>query len=150
VAGSLDQLVRDIRGFEGRREVLKALRARIRKPVPEIRKAIKARALDTLPGRGGLNVWVAAIRIGTTIKLSGRAAGVRLRGGRNSTGGRSDVKRIDRGRVRAPSWGRRTRGSWHTQTVPAGFFTKPAADVGPWRAECVAAVDEALEVIRRG
>jgi hypothetical protein len=150
MAGSLDQLVRDLRGFEGRREVTKALRARIRKPVPQIRRAIKARALDTLPRRGGLNAWVASTRVTTVIRLAGRAAGVRLKGGRNSSKTRSDIRATDRGRVRAPSWGRRGAGAWHNQTVTPGFFTEPAADVDAWRTECVAAVDEALEVVRRG
>lgn len=147
---ALDDLVRDLRKFEGRREVVKALRKQIRTPVPGVRRAIKDRALEILPERGGLNEWVASLKITAAVKLAGRAAGVRLKGGRNSAGGRSDVRRIDKGRVRAPSWGRKTKAAWHTQTVAPQFFTGPAAEVDQWRKACVRAVDEALEVIRGG
>lgn len=148
--GTLDALIRDLRKFEGRKEVVKQLRKEIRKPIPAVRKAIKRAALDTLPHRGGLGVWVSKTKITAAIKLSGRSAGVKLKAGRNSAGGRSDMKAINRGRVRAPSWGRRTRASWHTQTVPAGYFTDTAADASEWRAAAVSAVDNALQTIARG
>lgn len=148
--GTLAELARDLRKFEGKKELTKQLRAEFRKPVPEVRKSIKARALSTLPKRGGLNVWVSKVRVTAQIKMSGRSAGVRLKGGRNSSGGRTDVRAIDRGRVRAPSWGRRGRGAWHTQQVKPGFFTEPAAEAKPWRDACLKAIDNALEVIRRG
>jgi hypothetical protein len=148
--GSLDDLIRDLRRFEGRREVVKQLRKEIRKPLPAVRKAIRRRALDTLPAGGGLNVWVSKIGITAQIRVSGRSAGVKLRGGRNSSGGRSDIRAIDRGRVRHPSWGRRGRGQWHTQAVAASFFTEPATAAREWRQACVAAVDNATAMIRRG
>lgn len=148
--GSLDDLVRDLRRFEGRKEVTKQLRAEIRRPVPEVRKAIRRRALATLPAGGGLNVWVSRTRVTAKIKLAGRGAGVSLRGSRKSARDRSDVRSIDRGRVRAPSWGRRGVGSWHVQQVSPGFFTVPGAEVKVWRDACLKAVDNALAVIRRG
>lgn len=147
---ALDDLIRDLKRFEGRREVVKALRKEIRRPVPTVRKAIRRRALDTLPEGGGLNKWVAKTRVNVQIKLAGRGAGIRLKGGRNSLHGRTDTRAIDAGRVRHPSWGRRGPGQWHTQQVTPGFFTDPAGDIGTWRTACVKAVDEALEVIRRG
>jgi hypothetical protein len=150
MSSSLDALIRDLRTFEDRKEVVKQLRTEIRKPVPAVRKAIKARALDILPKAGGLGAWVSKTRMTVQIKLSGRSAGVRLKGGRNSSGGRSDIRAIDRGRVRAPSWGHRGKGAWHTQEVKAGFFTEPTTETKPWRDACVRAVDQALEVIRRG
>jgi hypothetical protein len=149
-SSSLDSLIRDLRKFDDRKEVVRQLRTEIRKPVPEVRKLIKARALATLPKGGGLNAWVSKIRITVQIKLEGRAAGVRLKGGRNSSGGRSDTKAIDSGKVRAPSWGHRGKGAWHNQSVTAGFFTKPTTATGPWRDACVRAADQALDVIRRG
>lgn len=150
-SSSLDSLIRDLRTFVDRKEVVKQLRTEIRKPVPEVRKLIKARALATLPRGGGLNVWVSKTRITVQIKLSGRAAGVRLKGGRNSKGGgRTDTRAIDSGRVRAPSWGHRGKGAWHNQSVESGFFTKPTVATGPWRDSCVRAADKALDTIRRG
>ena len=148
--GSIDDLVRDLRRFEGRREVTKALRKRIREPLPGVRKAIRRRALESLPKGGGLNVWAAKTRVSAKVSTSARGAGVKLKGSRKSTKGKADLRRMDAGRVRHPSWGRRRPGDWHTQRVEPGYFTKPAAEVDQWRDACLKAVDEALEVIRRG
>lgn len=148
--GDLDDLVRDLRRFDRRKAVTKALREKIRQPVPEVRRSIKARALATLPRRGGLNVWVSRTRVSAVIKLAGRSAGVTLKGSRKSLNDKSDLRRLDRGMVRAPSWGRRGSGDWHTQRVTPGFFTEPSTQTQAWRDACVAAVDEALEEIARG
>lgn len=150
MATSIDEFVRELRSFRDRKVVLKELRAGIRKPLPAVRKSIRARATETLPSRGGLNKWAASIRINLAIKTSSRAASITIKGGRNSTGGRSDMNALDRGRVRHPSWGRRSRGSWHTQSVPPGFFTKPVEEATEWRAEIDKALDRATEQIRRG
>jgi hypothetical protein len=148
VATSIDQLVRELRGFRNRKAILKELRAGIRKPFPVVRQRIKAYALATLPGAGGLGRWVASSRITLSVKASSRSAAVTVKGGRNSVGGRSDLNAIDRGRVRHPSWGRKGAGQWHTQTVPAGFFTKPVSEAKEWREEIDKAVDQALDQIR--
>lgn len=149
--GSLDDLVRDLRAFEGRRQMTKHLRARIREPLPTVRAAIKAHARAILPQRGGLNVWVAAAKVTAVIRLSGRAAGVTLKGSRRSLRDKSDLRRLDAsGRVRAPSWGRRGEGDWHTQTVPAGWFSTPAGEIDQWRAACEDAVADAVREIARG
>lgn len=150
MAGSIDALVRDLRDFERRGEVVKQLRKEIRKPVPAVRKAIKARALSTMPSGGGLNVWVASTRITAAITVTRRMARVRLKGGRNSAGGRSDMRAINRGRLRHPSWGRRGPGQWHTQAVAPEFFTKPAAEAKEWREAIDRAIDSALDTIRMG
>lgn len=151
MAISAERLVAELRAFQNRGEVIKAMKAGIRKPVPAVRKKIRANALGTLPKGGGLNEWVSKIRINVEVKLTGyKRVGIRLKGGRNSKGARSDVNAIDRGRVRAPSWGHRTAASWHSQTVPAGFFTKPASEASEWREAVDAEIDHALDQIRRG
>lgn len=150
MAGSIDDLVRDLRKFDNRREVVKALRKRIREPLPGVRRAIKARALATLPSRGGLNRWVARTRVAATVRLAGRSAGVKLKGSRKSTKGKADLNRLDAGVVRHPSWGRRGPGNWHTQAVTPGYFTKPATEVDQWRDACVEAVEDAVQTIARG
>jgi hypothetical protein len=150
MAGSIGALVRDLRRYAGSKALVRELGREFRKPVPVVRQAIRARAVAILPHRGGLGKWVSRTRVTAQIRLSGRRAGVKLKGTRKSLRAKSDVKRIDRGRVRAPSWGHRTKTSWHTQTVRSGFFTGPAAETDAWRAACVAAVDRATEVIRRG
>jgi hypothetical protein len=147
---SIDRLLRDLQGFERRREVVKALRKEIRKPVPDVRKAIRRRALASLPKRGGLNRWAAKSRITAQVRVTARSMRVGLKAGRNSTGGRSDIRRMDKGRVRAPSWGHRGRGDWHTQRVTAGFVTEPSAERRQWRGAILDAVDSALATIRRG
>jgi hypothetical protein len=151
MAVSIDQFAREIKTFRDRKVVLKAMRVAIRKPFPSVRAAIKANALTTLPKRGGLNAWVAAIKVTLSIKSSSpRSAGVVVKGGRNSTGARSDIRAIDSGRVRAPSWGRRGPGQWHTVTVQPGFFTTPVVEAKGWHEEIDKAVDDAFNTIRRG
>ncbi len=155
--GTFDELIRDLRKFDQRKDVVRALRKEIRKPVPKMRKSIRRRALDILPSAGGLNAWVAKARVGVTIKLSGRSAGVQLRGHRTAgaAGRRSaDTRAIDRGRVRAPAWGRKGAGQWHVQRVEDGYFSKAATDENrhfrAWVDATKAAVDQALDTIRKG
>ncbi len=150
MATSIDDFVRELRGFNDRKVVLKELRAGIRKPFPAVRKAIRANALAVLPHRGGLAQWAAAARISLSVKTSGRSAGVVVKGGRNSKGGRSDLNALDRGRLRHPSWGRRGKGQWHTQQVPQGFFTQPVTEAKEWHDAVDEAVDRAFDQIRRG
>jgi hypothetical protein len=147
----MEQFVRELKAFDGRRVVVQQLRRQIGKPVPKVREAIKRHAIAILPKSGGLGEWVARSKITMTVRYgSARSAGIRLRGSRRSSRQQSDLKRLDAGTVRAPSWGRRTSASWHTQSVPAGFFTDPATDTPEWRAEIERAVDTAFDQIRRG
>ena len=118
----------EVKAFDDKRAVLLALRRGIREPLPTIRRAIRDRAVATLPAGGGLNRWVAASRVNGPVSVTARRVRLRVRAGRNSAGGRSDINAIDRGRLRAPTWGHRGQGSWHTQTVEPGFFTRPAQD----------------------
>ncbi len=148
MAVSIEQFARELKAFPERRELVKQLRTEMRKPVPAVRRKIKARALDTLPKRGGLNKWAAATRITAKIEIGGRRVRVTLRGTRGSQGGVSDLRALDRGRVRHPSWGRRGRSQWHTQIVRPGYFTEPAVEFDEWRAACLAAFEKALETIR--
>lgn len=148
MAISVDQLVRELRGFDGRREIVKAIGRGVRAGLPPVRRAIRARALSSLPSRNGLAAWVAKSSITARIKLGSRSGTIKLVGGRNSAGGRSDIKAIDAGRVRAPSWGRRGVGSWHSQTVRPGFFTETAASAKDWHDDVERAVDDATRSLR--
>ncbi|RKN38450.1 hypothetical protein [Micromonospora endolithica] len=151
--GSLDELIRDLRRFEQRRVVTNALAKELRKPVPGVRKAIRARARKVLPTSGGFGVWVSKLSVTARVKLQGRAAGVRLVGRRKGFPDdqpKADLRRIDQGTARHPSWGRRGAKDWHLQKVTPGFFSDPATEVDQWREAALRAVDEALEVIRRG
>lgn len=150
MASSIDEFIRDIRKFDGRKEVMRNLRKELRKPLPAVRAAIRSHVLATMPHRGGLDAWVARERVTAVIRLSGRRAGVKVKGSRKSAKGKADLRRLDDGRVRHPSWGRRDPGSWHTQAVTPHYFTDPALKSPEWRQACERALDEALEVIRRG
>jgi hypothetical protein len=150
VATSFDQLCRELAAFRNSRAITLACAKGIRRAVTPARQAIRRTAVDTLPHAGGLNLWVSKISILAAVRFSGRRAAVKLKGGRNSLGGRSDITAIDRGRVRAPSWGRRTRASWHTVIVTPGFFTHTAAELPDWRNNIDTEVDQALETLRRG
>lgn len=147
-SASIEAFARELRAFNGRQEIIKQLRQEFRKPLPEVRKRIKSRAISTLPKRGGLNRWAASTRVTAKITVTGRAVKVKVRGGRKSIAGEADISALDRGRVRHPSWGRRFRGQWHVQRVSEGFFTVPVVESPEWRAACLAAVDRALETIR--
>jgi hypothetical protein len=137
--GDIWVLVRSLRQFDRDDVLLKEVRKALREPVDPVRRRIKATAIATLPHSGGLGLWVAGTKITALITLRGKAAGIRLRGGRRSKGnlrgtggGQTDVRAIDRGRLRHPSWGRRYRGQWFTQQVEPGFFTKTAAESPEW------------------
>lgn len=147
---SFAQLIVELRGFDQRREIVKALNRGLRAAAPAIRAEIRAVALETLPSSGGLGAWVARTRINIRSRTSGRRASVKLVGGRNSAGGRSDINAIDRGRVRSPSWGRRGNGQWHTTLVQPGFFTDTAAESREWQDRSEQAIESALDQLRRG
>jgi hypothetical protein len=123
----------------------------IRKEVPLLRSAVKTVALHVLPKRGGLNVWVASATVRASIRYGARTAGVSVRMGRNSQGGRSDLEGIDAGVVRHPTFGRRgaktrkavpnagfgrrftvsqSANDWHDQAVTPGYFTATLKDIG--------------------
>jgi hypothetical protein len=145
---TVDELVALLRGFDNRREIIKGISRGLRRQAGPVRTQIRSHTLATMPKRGGLNGWLASIRINVNVKLTGyRGVGLILKGGRNSRGGRADTAAIDLGRVRAPSWGKRGPAAWHVQSVPQGFFTEPAAASG-WVAMVDREVDSALDQLR--
>lgn len=149
----LHALARQLRQFDADGTITKKLRTELRGPVPAVRARIKAAAIGTLPAGGGLNIWVAQTKITASVVMRGRSAGVLMRGGRRSVanlrgttaGGQTDVRAIDRGRLRHPRWGHRRRGDWFTQAVTPGFFTKTAAEAPEWEGAVDRAVASALE-----
>lgn len=150
MANDFSKLARDLRGFNANAEVAKALRKELAKPVPAAKENIRKNAIAILPKAGGLGDWVAATKITHTVRLAGHTVSIKLIGGRSSaTGKKSDVRSIDEGSTRHPSWGRRGRGQWHAQAVTAGFFTDPVRDDVAWLAAAERAVDLALEKLRR-
>lgn len=151
MAVSFEQFANELRAFNGRREIFNALRRDLRKPLPDLRKQVRASAKSTLPGGNGLGAWVAKARLTVKVKDSGRSAGIRVKVSRASADGdKADLKALDdRGKVRHPLRG--NRGYWYSQQVPPGFFTKAWERTGPEFIKAAeGAMDRALEVIRRG
>lgn len=150
MAVSAEQFAAELRAFDGRRSVVQAARRGLTRALPAVRQKVRDHAIEILPSSGGLGAWVAAAKVAVRISYASRSAGVRLKGGRKSRGDKSDLQGIDSGRVRAPSWGHRTAASWHSQSVPAGWWSTPLESDEQFSGEVDRAVDEALEVVRRG
>lgn len=150
MAVSAEQMAAELRAFDGRRQVVRALRRALTRVSRPALKDVRAHAVAILPASGGLGAWVAKARISVRVGYTSRTAGVRMRGTRKSAKDRSDLASIDAGMVRAPSWGRRSRGAWHDQAVPAGWWTDPLSNNTAWRDACDAEVDSALDQIRKG
>lgn len=139
---------RAVRRLGSDRRIVNNMAREIRAAGPPIRAEIRRSALATLPKRGGLNRWVAASRVTVRVRRGASSAGVTVVGGRNSSRGRSDLKRIDAGRVRAPLWG--DRRYWHLQSVRPGFFRVSDEGVTAFRDAVVRAVDQAAAEVLRG
>lgn len=148
MAVSAEQFARELKAFDGRRTVVKAMRrALTRAAKPKVRE-VRAYAQEILPARGGLGTWVSRATISFQISYAGRSAGIRLRGRRKSMKDRTDLFAADAGTVRHPSWGRRFRGQWHAQSVTAGWWSTPMQDDTAIAAAVDAEVDRAFDEIR--
>lgn len=117
-----------VRRLGSDRTIVTEMAKEIRRAVPPIRAAVKASAVAVLPARGGLGRWVARATLTARVRRSATTAGVALVDGRNSAGGRTDMKGFNAGATRHPYWGDRSH--WAPQTVPAGFFDRAIETVG--------------------
>ncbi len=145
---SFDEFANELRAFDQRKEVVNEIRRELRKPLPELRKAVRANT-SILPG--GLAAWVAKLTISVRLRDTGRTAGIRLKLSRKAgDGDKAELDKLDRhGRVRHPLYG--NRGHWYDQAVPPGFFTKVWERFRPvWIQAADDALDRALDKIRRG
>ena len=110
-----------------RLELLRAARLAA-KPMAE---AAKASALENLPKKGGLNVWVAdGAKFAVRNRLAtSRGVGVRI----VATEGGARLERMDDGKLRHPGWEWRTGrdAKWYDQDIPKGWFTKPLNRLAP-------------------
>jgi hypothetical protein len=86
--------------------------------------AVQAAARDQLPKSGGLNEQVASQKVSVSVRTGARTAGVRL------TTTAPDTAQTDAGFVRHPVFGRRGKGQWRTQQIPAavGWWSKTLAN----------------------
>lgn len=149
-ADKLALLGKAVRKLGSDRTILKHLTKRVKKLGAPIRAELKASAVATLPRRGGLGVWVAKSRINVTVRRGADTAGVSITEGRNSAGGRSDLRRINAGTTRHPYFGKRSH--WYPQRVNAGFATKvfEGPIVTEFRNQTLAAIDDSIAEVLRG
>lgn len=97
-------------------QLLRGLRNGAKPLIPAVREAARAQ----LPKSGGLNEQVASQRVSVRNSLSPRTASVRL------VTTAPDTQQTDQGFVRHPTFGRRGKGQWKRQPLPAatGWWTK--------------------------
>jgi hypothetical protein len=130
--------------------ITRAARAEIDKPLPVIRTRVKASALGKLPRSGGLNAWAAAAHLTAQVHVSGNTVTAALKVHRTSLHRPSDLRALDRGRVRHPAWGRRSSGDWSVQLVTPKVYSEPIAESPEWRRAVIRAAEVAEDVICRG
>lgn len=151
MATSFEQFADELRSFSDRRTVINTVRRDLRKPIPALRREVRASAMATLPSAGGLNAWVARSSMTVRLRDRGRSAGVTIKLSRKSDDGdKAELNILDiTGGLRHPLYGH--RGHWYGQRVPKGFFDRPWEAFRPdFLKTCDDAFDRALEVIRRG
>lgn len=143
IATDIGRLATAVRKLGADRSIVNNMAKEIRAAVPPIRSAVRANAVRYLPGRGGLGAWVAKARVTAQIRRGARNAAVTIVDGRNSSGKRSDIKAIDLGGTRHPTFGHKP---WTAQSVRAGFFTEAITDEGveAFRAATIVAVDNTV------
>jgi hypothetical protein len=133
------------------RTVIKNLTKRIKSLGTPVKAELKASALASLPHRGGLNLWVASSRVVVSVRRGASTAGVDISEGRNSkTGKRSDLRALNKGKLRHPVHGNRRK--WTLQSIEPGFFDDVIdGPVGEqFQAEVIGAIDDTIAEVLRG
>lgn len=117
-----------------RAQLLGGIRAAAKPAVDATRQA----ARDSLPKKGGLNVYVADEKILTSIRLAGPKVGVRIKPASGGSWG------DDQASVRHPVFGRRDRPWRTTQIAQPGWFSETLAREAPKAVVQIRAVMEAV------
>lgn len=175
-ARELRELGRDLKA-EGRADPFRAkcLRAELfqafQRATKPVKEEIRRSALESLPKRGGLNVYIAELKTVTQSRISGASIGVRITSSKSKKAheahrrkfsrqnrglsrraqlpkgilfgkGLVDLRRLDAGRAKHPTYGHRP---WVLQDVTPGFFTrvvKGSVTVQRCRNECLKAIEQ--------
>lgn len=130
--------------------VVREVQREIDEPLPLMRTRVQASALSKLPHRGGLAAWAAAAHLTSAVHAIGDTVTATLKIHRTSMHKPSDLRALDRGRVRHPAWGRRRGSDWHIQLVAPKVYSEPITASPEWRRAVVRACDRASDVIRHG
>lgn len=125
------------------KSLLPIVRKQIRASTAPVSTAIRAEALATLPKGGGANEWVASSKISTSVLLGPKTAGVKITAKKKG----HDLKDVDAGVLRHPTYGYRGPGGWSETKVQPGFFSRPTrAAQAPVAAACMAAMVETARI----
>lgn len=149
MAITLGTLVQRLERFNAG-SVERAVRREIDAPLPIIRAKVGASARAKLPRSGGLAEWAAAARLTADVTVTGRTVRAAIKVHRRSFRGESDLRALDRGRVRHPSWGRRAGSQWRIQLVRPKTYSEPIAESPEWRRAVTRACERAIGVIEHG
>jgi hypothetical protein len=87
------------------------------------------------------------------VRVSSIPFGIRLTGKARGRGRPREIRTMNAGRLRAPSWphGPRRTWSWHTQAIRPGWFTKPPlSKVGKWKADLEQVLEDVARRIANG
>jgi hypothetical protein len=132
----LSRALKDAANKDLQRELNKGLN----EAAKPFKQAVRESARRRLSRRGGLNETVAKSRI--SVRKSAKT-GIRVQAG----GRRSQLDRINAGRVRHPVFG---GDAWVDQAVTPGFWDEPARELGPQVvAEGRKALDRVADQIER-
>ena len=131
-------------------EVVRQVRRELDGPLPIIRARVKASALSKLPHRGGLAAWAAAVKLTAEVSARGNTVTAAIKIHRYSMRGESDLRALDRGRVRHPAWGRRSHDDWSIQMVTPKVYSEPITASPEWHIAVERACERAVGVIENG
>lgn len=130
--------------------ITRAVQREIDEPLPVIRRRIVASAHGKLPRSGGLAAWAAAAHLTAQVATRGDRVTAHLKVHRTSLYRGSDLRALDRGRVRHPAWGRRWSGQWFVQLVTPKVYSEPIEGSPEWRHAVIRAAERGADVIRHG
>ena len=134
----------------GHGEIVRQVRREIDKPLPIIRAKVRLSARRKLPKGGGLAEWAAAAHLTAQVSVVGSTVTAHLKVHRTSLFRASDLRALDRGRVRHPAWGRRNSDAWSIQLVTPKVYTEPITEAREWPAAVELACERAAEVVEHG
>jgi hypothetical protein len=122
-ADKLDRLARDLReggNVKLRNHMSLRMMEAVRLALPEFSKS----AIEILPKRGGLNVWVGgSLKAVPVLKLRGKDVAIRVKITVPKARGQADVDTLERGRLKHPVFGRPVRVTpWVIQVVKSQFI----------------------------
>lgn len=125
----------------GRSDLLRELRQELRKPPKQLNEAVLKGIPKYMPS-GYQRTLATSLVFKTSVRTKASSAGVSV-----SMSSRRDLRALERGRLRHPVFGR-VDDSWVNQSIPEGFFSKPASTVfARIQADVIEVIDRVLSKV---